>query len=98
MELFRRLKGKTVTVCMKLYGVDSKETFARKIVEQVVAATYTKLEKIKSLLEFLKELRPSIVFTPEGKIKLQIAREISIQSLEEVLDFPERVAEKKARE
>ena len=97
MELFERLRKGAIPVYVKLYGIGSRAAFAREIVERVMKAAFTTLEKAKGAVKFLVELRPNLVLTPEGEIKLDIVRRVSPRSLEEVLDFPEKVAEKRGK-
>lgn len=94
-ELFKRLKGEAILVYVKLYGVESKQVFAGKIAESVVTSAYTKVDRIKEALRLLKELKPNLILTPDGEVKLEISRRIATRGIEEVLDFPERMAEKR---
>lgn len=96
-ELFRRIGEKAISVYVKLYGVESRQAFAGKIAEGVIAGAYTKLDRMREALRSLKELRPNLVLTPDGGIKLEIGQRVTTRGLEEVLDFPERVAEKRGK-
>lgn len=94
-ELFRRIRGEAIPVYVKLYGVESKQALAGKIAEEVITSTYTKIDRMKEALRFLKELRPDLVLSPDGEVRLEIGKGVSARGLEEVLDFPERMAEKR---
>lgn len=94
-ELFRGMKRDTITVYVKLYGTGSREAFARKIAEGVITNAYRTVDRMRAALGSLKELRPNLVLTPEGDVRLEIGRRVAARGLEEVLDLPERIAEKR---
>ena len=53
MEFMRRKKNKFSSVFIDLYGMTTKEELANKIVNSVIQASYTNLEKIqKSIKEY----------------------------------------------
>jgi AAA+ ATPase superfamily predicted ATPase len=94
-ELFRRIKDEAIPAYVKLYGIESKQALAGKIAESIVTSAYTKIDRMKEALRFLKELRPNLILTADGEVKLEIGRRITTRGLEEVLDLPERMAEKR---
>lgn len=98
-EFFRRLGRKIIPVHIKFYEIDSETALARKIVEGVSDVAYAGLERaIKSAQKFFRELRPSFTLTKEGGLRVSISRKITSPELEEVLDFPEKVAEEKGKQ
>jgi hypothetical protein len=98
LELLRRLKRDVIPIYVKLYGIGSRKAFAGEIAERIIATAYTRLEKAReAVYEFLKELRPNLVLTPKGEIRIEVTTQISSRSLEEILDLPERVAKKRKK-
>jgi AAA+ ATPase superfamily predicted ATPase len=100
MEFMRRKKNKFTTGFVDLYGMTSKEELVKKIVNAVVQASYTNLEKIqKSVKEYFSYLKPKLVISSDGTVNLDIGIERSYQDEEfvEILDFPEMVAGKKKK-
>jgi len=98
LELLQQLRQNVIPVYVKLYGIGSKEAFAGEIAERIIATAYTRLEKAReAVYEFLKELRPNLVVTPRGEIRIEVTTQVSSRSLEEVLDLPERVAKKRGK-
>jgi len=96
-EFFRRLKGRVIPVYMNLYGIGSRQAFAERMAESVVRGAYTRLERVREAIMSLKELRPDIVLTPEGEIRLEISRRVTARGMEEVLDFPEQVGGRRGK-
>ncbi len=100
-ELFSRLGKDVYHARVDVSAVDSKRALATRIIETIVNSAYTKLDRLKrAVLElpgFFKSLRVSVVFTPEGNVKLEMARDITDEELGEALDFAESFAGKKGR-
>jgi hypothetical protein len=96
-ELFRRMRDEAITVHLKLYGITTREAFARAVVQGTVTAAYTTVEKIRGALRMFKELRPSLVLTPGGEMRLEISRRPTLRELEEALNFPELLARKRGK-
>ena len=96
-ELFRRLRGKVISVYVKLYGIESRQAFAENLAGSIIKSAYTKLDRMREAIASLKELRPDLLLTPEGEIKLEIGRRVTPRGLEEVLDLPERIAGKRGK-
>jgi AAA+ ATPase superfamily predicted ATPase len=94
-ELFRRMRGDAILVYVKLYGTESREAFARKIAEGVITNAYRKVDRMREALGFLRELRPNLVLMSDGEVRLELGRRVVARGLEEVLDFPEQIAEKR---
>jgi AAA+ ATPase superfamily predicted ATPase len=100
MEFIRRKKNKFTTVFIDLYGMTSKEELAKQIVNAVIQASFTNLEKIHQVIkEYFSYLKPKLLISADGTVSLDIGIERSCQDEEfvEILDFPEKVAKKKKR-
>jgi len=94
-EFFRRLNKPYVPILIDMFGTPSREILARTIVENVANSVYGTLEKIrKSLGDFLRRTKIDMVLTPDGKIRFEFSRTPVQEDISEVLDLPERVAEK----
>ncbi len=100
MEFTRRKKNKFTTVFIDLYGMTSKEELAKQIVNAVIQASYTNLDKIHQIIkEYFSYLKPKLLISADGTVSLDIGIERSCQDEEfvEILDFPEKVAKKKKK-
>jgi hypothetical protein len=96
MELFRQLKGDRVCILIDMFRTEGREDLAKEVVKGIATSVYGTFEKIKkSLGEFLKGLKFDVVLTPEGKIRFEPSRTPTNEDLGEVLDLPEKIAEKR---
>ncbi|NIN67478.1 MAG: AAA family ATPase [Anaerolineae bacterium] len=101
IEVLDRLRKQGyVTALVDLFGCASTYDLAEKITSEVVVRNYGRSE---SLLSFLKEglgrLKPELIIHPDGSFGLGLSQATAgledLAILEEVLDAPQRVAEKK---
>ena len=96
LELFRRLKKDHTCILIDMFGTRTRGDMAREIVKKVSTSVYGTLERIKkSLGDFLVRLKFDIVITPEGDLRFELSRSPTHEDLGEILDLPERAAEKK---
>lgn len=98
-EFARRNRNEFIFAYVDLYGVTSKSKFLESLVGEVANASYNKVEKLASLLrELLSGVQFRFVITSEGTAGVELARkEIPLQELDEIIDFPERIAKKKRK-
>jgi len=97
LESFRRMEREDViTIYIDMYGVSSLNALIEMMIRNSVSQSYNKIEKVGKVAgEFLKGLRPKF-YLEEGQIGVEVYREETNQkTLEEALNFPQKVAEKK---
>jgi len=95
LEMFRQVE-KARCVYIDLWQINSTHELASRIINRVVAATYTSIERLGRDLKFLlKSIRPKISLERDNRISLEFTKEESKDTLIDSLDFAERVAKKK---
>ncbi len=98
MEFISQKKSKAQPIYIDLYGMTTKEDLARQMVNEVIKATYTRLEKIKEAArDFLSNLKPKLIVSTEGNVTLDFSldKRFKEEELKEIFDFPEKVAQEK---
>ena len=94
-ETFRKTKGETC-IHIDLWQTPSQYALAKEILNKVINQTYTSVEKLgHDLKDLFRSLRPKIYIDMDGHIGIEFNREETVEALKEILDFPERVAQKK---
>ena len=100
MEFIKRKGNRFIPVYIDLYGMTTKEDLVKNIVNNVIIAAYTRLDKIKDAIkQFFSNLRPKIIVAPDGTITIDLGIEKTCKDddLIEILDFTQKVAEKKKK-
>lgn len=94
IKIFSQLKD-IIPIYIDISSITSEKELAKTIVSKIIEKSYTSIEKIIEVgKEFLQSLNPKIVFE-DGKIDIEISSEKIEKGLEDALDFPQRIAEKK---
>ncbi len=96
MESFDRLNKELYTVYIDFNRINSISELADEMVSRVTKNSYTSTEKGFSFVkETLLSLRPTFTPTKEGELSISIKLVEREEDLEEALEFPQKVAEKK---
>jgi AAA+ ATPase superfamily predicted ATPase len=89
-----------IPVYIDLYGMTTKEDLARQIVNNVISASYSNLDKIRNAVRnYFVNLKPKMIISADGKITLDLSakKTYNEDELAEILDFPEKVAKEKKK-
>ncbi len=100
-EFIDRSGDEIIPVFVDLYGLTTKEELARQLLNGVIRESYSTLEKVRdALVKHLSRLGPRVSLTAAGVLSMEFEMRVAMEddALEEVLDFPQKVAgEKKKR-
>ncbi|HJX04457.1 MAG TPA: ATP-binding protein, partial [Thermoplasmata archaeon] len=98
-ELARRNKKEFVFVRVDLYGMTDKNTLLNALVGETVRSAYGKAEKLASgILELVKGTTLRFVISDTGRLGVEfVGGEPKQAEMQDVLDFPEKVASKKRK-
>ena len=100
IEFNTRRAKRMIPVYIDLYGMTTKEDLARQIVNNVISASYSNLDKIKNAVRnYFINLKPKMIISTDGKITLDLSAKKTYDEdeLAEILDFPEKVAKEKKK-
>ncbi|MFQ5870767.1 MAG: ATP-binding protein [Candidatus Geothermarchaeales archaeon] len=103
VEVLRKIREKGfLTALIDFYGVVSASEIAEKIVEEVVAKNYGRVEAFTAFLRNeLGRLRPQVTANPDGSFGVSLRRDADAIGdepvFEEVLDAPQKVSEDKEK-
>lgn len=95
-EAFRRIDKKAITTYIDLYGLLHEEDLGQRFVGRLLTSAYTTVDKLKSAIEkLLGSIVPQIIIERgETKIRLVWDRGREKESLEEIFDLPQKIAER----
>ena len=98
-ELARRNKKEFIFVRVDLYGMTDKNTLLNALVGGTVRSAYGKAEKLASgILELVKGTTLRFVISDTGRLGVEfVGGEPKQAEMQDVLDFPEKVASKKRK-
>ncbi len=100
IEFIAQKAKRMIPVYIDLYGMTTKEDLSRQIVNNVVNASYSNLDKIKNAVKnYFINLKPKMIISADGKITLDLSakKTYAEEELVEILDFPEKVAQEKKK-
>ena len=100
IEFNTKKAKKMIPVYIELYGMTTKEDLAKQIVNNVINASYSNLDKIKNAVkDYFINLKPKMIISTDGKITLDLSAKKTYDEDEliEILDFPEKVAKEKKK-
>jgi len=99
MESFERMDQELFTVYIDFNKINSISELANELVSRVTESSYTSMEKGFSFVkDTLLSLRPTFTPTKEGSLSISMKLVEREDDLEEALEFPQKVAEKKNTE
>jgi len=101
IEFINRKAKKMIPVYIDLYGMTTKEDLAIQMVNNVINASYTNLDKIKNAIrDFFINLKPKVIISTDGKITLDLSTKKTYdeEELVEIFDFAEKVAKEKKKQ
>lgn len=100
IEFITQKAKRMIPVYIDLYGMTTKEDLTRQIVNNVINASYSNLDKIKNAVRnYFINLKPKMIISTDGKITLDLSAKKTYDEDEliEILDFPEKVAKEKKK-
>lgn len=98
-ELARRNRREFIFAHVDLYGIASTDKFLESVLAGVTGAAYSNFDKFAATVsEFIRGLRVRFVITREGLAGIEVdQKDFTNNELQQVIDFPEKLAKKKGR-
>jgi len=99
-EVFRRINesGAAYAVRINLQKTETKEALSMMLINETVRKTYSSIEKLaKEMKELFKRIDVRLSVDKDGKIGIEPTFGETREILEDALDFPEKVSEKKGK-
>ncbi len=99
-ETFRRTNEKDGVIALRIdmWKTPNMESFAKEIVNRLISASYTSVEKfLHDSIDLFKRIRPRIYVDAGGSIGVEFDLAEKRVLLEEAMELPERIAVKKGK-